>query len=272
VVTVQPPDPDSLRYARYWEPVLAGPAERMLARVEAAPSRFLDVGAGTGSLLLAAATRWPDASIVALDGSAGMLSVARLRVAKAWPKQAARFEWLIAEASAMPLADRSIDVASVAFVLELVDDRRALLQEIARVLRPGGVLGLVTTMAHELVSGADQAFAALVDEWGMAPETAGFRTSRGSEYQSPDEAEAELTAAGFTSIDVRSDQLQHAWTAAQYLHFKEQYDERDVFESLGDAARTRFRRALRQRWAALPAAAFELRGPLLQALARRPER
>jgi ubiquinone/menaquinone biosynthesis C-methylase UbiE len=271
-VTVPPPDPDSLRYARHWEPVLAAPAERMLARIEATPSRFLDVGAGTGSLLLAAAVRWPDARIVALDGSAGMLSVARLRIAEAWPEQGARFEWLVAEASAMPLAARSIDVASVAFVLELVDDRRALLREIARVLRPGGALGLVTPMAHELVSGADQAFAALVDEWGLSAETAGFRTTRGGEYESPDEAEAELAEAGFTGIDVRRDQLQHAWTATQYLHFKEQYDERDVFESLGDAARRRFRLAVRHRWSTLPATAFELRGPLLQAVARRPER
>jgi ubiquinone/menaquinone biosynthesis C-methylase UbiE len=272
VVTVQTADPDSLRYARYWEPVLAAPASRMLARIEAEPSTFLDVGAGTGSLLLAAAARWPAARIVALDGSAGMLSVARLRIAEAWPEQGGRFEWLVAEASSMPLVDRSIDVASVAFVLELVDDRRALLREVARVLRPGGVLGLVSTMAHELVSGADQAFAVLVDEWGLATGTAGLRPSRGSEYESLEEAEAELAEAGFVSIDVRSDQLQHAWTAMQYLRFMEQYDERDVFESLDAAARRRFRRALRHRWSTLPAAAFELRGPVLQALARRPER
>ena len=34
-MTEQTLDPDSLRYARYWEPVLAGPAQRMLERIEA---------------------------------------------------------------------------------------------------------------------------------------------------------------------------------------------------------------------------------------------
>lgn len=262
-------DPDSVRYARYWEPVLAAPGRRMLARIEVTPSRFLDVGTGTGALLSMAATRWPAARVVGLDGSAGMLSVARRRTIEAWPDDGARFEWLVADATAMPLPDGSVDVATAAFVLELVDDRPALLREIGRVLRLGGVLGLVVSLAHELVCPADDALASLVAEWGLGGEAAGSQVPRGGEYRSLEEAESELAEAGFSSIVVQGDRLHYRWTRAQYLAFKEHYDERDVFESLDEAARPRFREALRDRWAALPASAFELSGPLVSGVARR---
>ena len=39
-MNVPPPDPDSLRYSRYWEPVLAGPAARLLERIEADPADY----------------------------------------------------------------------------------------------------------------------------------------------------------------------------------------------------------------------------------------
>jgi ubiquinone/menaquinone biosynthesis C-methylase UbiE len=246
----------------------------MLSRIEATPSTVLDVGAGTGRLLLALAARWPDARIVALDGSAGMLSVARQRVAQAWPGRYPAFEWLVAEASSMPLPDGSIDLVTVAFVLELVDDRRRLLREIARVLRPGGTLGLVSLMSHELVCEADVAFEALLDEWDLpaAGAVAGFRTSPDGGYRMPDELVRELSEAGFCCIEAETDELHHAWTPADYLGFKEDFDERDLFDSLDAAERSRFRRALHQHLAGLPAAAFELRGAVVTAVARRSER
>lgn len=246
----------------------------MLSRIEATPSTVLDVGAGTGWLLLALAARWPDARVVALDGSAGMLSVARQRVAQAWPRRQSGFEWLIAEASSMPLPDGSVDLVTVAFVLELVDDRRRLLREIARVLRPGGTLGLVSLMNHELVCQADVAFEALLDEWDLpaAGAGAGLQTSPDAGYRVPDELDAELSEVGFYAIATETDELQHAWTAADYLRFKEDFDERDVFESFDAAERSRFRRALQQHLAGLPAAAFELRGAVVTAVARRSER
>jgi SAM-dependent methyltransferase len=171
----------------------------------------------------------------------------------------------------MPLADESIEVATVAFVLELVDDRRALLREIARVLRPGGTVGLVSPLAHQLVCPADDVFTSLVVELGVTDGHSAFRPPAGLEHHSLDEVADELAEAGFIAIDLEADQLLHAWTPAAYLRFKEHYDERDVFESLDDPLRSRFRRALRDRWAALPDTAFELRGPLVSAVARRPE-
>ncbi len=151
----RPPDPDALRYAHHWEPLLAGPARRALARIDGEPAVFLDVGAGTGGLMAAAAERWPMARIVALDATAAMLSVGQRRLAQERPAELDRFEWLAADALDMPLEDGSIDAALSSFVLQLVDDRPALLAEVRRVLRPGGTLSVVTWLADELVVGAD---------------------------------------------------------------------------------------------------------------------
>jgi len=270
-MTQRPPDPDSLRYARYWEPVLAGPARRMLERIGDAPRDFLDVGAGTGSLTLAAAVRWPEAGIIGLDASAGMLSVARHQVATELPAaEGERFRWLAADARTMPLPDASVDVATSSFVLQLVADRPAVLAEIRRVLRPGGAFGLVTWIADELVIVADDVFAEVLEELGLGARSGGFRPSRTTDYETLDEARDELSAVGFEAIDVRPDQLRHAWTREAYLELKEHYDDRDVFESLDELGRARLRDVVRARWGELPDTAFTVCGPLVSAVARRP--
>jgi len=270
-MTKRPPDPDSLRYARYWEPVLAGPARRMLERISDEPRDYLDVGAGTGSLMLAAAARWPEAHIVGLDASAGMLSVARHHVATELPSaDAERFTWLAADVRSMPLPDASVDVATSSFVLQLVADRPAVLAEIRRVLRPGAVFGLVAWIADELVIEADDAFVEVLEQQGLDAWSGSFRPSRTTDYKMLDEARDELTAAGFDAIDVRADELQHAWTREAYLEFKEHYDDRDAFEALDEVGRGRLREAVRARWAELPDTAFTVSGPLVSAIARRP--
>ena len=197
-MTAPPPDPDSLRYATWWEPVLAGPGLRMLERFEDGPAVYLDVGAGTGALVSAAADRWPGARLIALDAAAGMLSVGRGRVTKRRaPVDAGRFEWLVADAADMPLADASVDAATASFVVQLVEDRSAVLREILRVLRPGGRFGLATWLAGDLVLAADEVFEALVTGMGLARESGGFRPGRSTDYRTLDEAADELTSVGF---------------------------------------------------------------------------
>ncbi len=264
------PDPDGLRYARHWEPVLAAPARQVLARLEAVPDVFLDVGAGTGGLALAAAERWPEARIVALDASAGMLSVAKQRTVDERPVDAARFEWLVADALAMPLTDGTVDALVSSFVLSLVDDRAALLREMWRVLRPGGTVALVAWLGDDVTVVADEVFERLVAERGWARDRVDSQPPRGSDYLSGDEVEGELAATGFTRLDVRADELRYRWTRDAYLAFKAEYDERDLWVSLDASDREEFRDELRARLAALPDSAFELRTPLVSAIARRP--
>jgi ubiquinone/menaquinone biosynthesis C-methylase UbiE len=269
---VRPPDPDSLRYQRYWEPVLAAPAERVLERIGAAPATFLDLGSGTGSLTLAAAARWPHARVVAVDASAGMLAVARQRASE-MPHHPLRFEWHVADAAELPLAGGSVDAVGSSFVLQLLADRPTVLTEIRRVLAPAGVFAFVTWLADELELPADEVFLdtlEALDLDGFDADDDAFRSPRPLDYTSPDEARRELLDAGFEAVEVTLDELRFAWTALSYLEWKERYDEREAFEDLDVATRARLRETLARRLAALPADAFELRGPLVAAVARRP--
>lgn len=267
----RPPDPDSLRYAQQWEPVLAPAAHRLLDRVARPPATCLDLGAGTGSLTLEAARRWPAARIMGVDASAGMLSVARHRLTRLEDiVDAGRVTLAAADVLDLPLDDATFDLAVSSFVLQLVPDRQALLLEIRRVLRPGGTFAFVTWIAEQLEVSADGSYeevtAAVRDEDGEA----GFRPPRSGDFHSLAEARDGLRAAGFEHVDVQADVLRYRWTPASYLEFKERYDDHELFDALDRPDREALRAAILERWAALPARAFEVRGPLVSALAHTP--
>lgn len=93
----------------------------------------VDVACGSGSLtrMLGAAVG-PSGAAIGIDVSAAML---REAVGRAAPSSV-RYER--GDALAIPLADRSVDAATIAFGLRNVADYRACLAEMARVTRPGG--------------------------------------------------------------------------------------------------------------------------------------
>lgn len=73
-------------------------------------------------------------SVLATDYSTGMIAEAR----KGDCPPNLRFA--VADAQSLPYRDRSFDVVIIANALHLVPDPERVLQEIARVLRPGGLL------------------------------------------------------------------------------------------------------------------------------------
>ncbi len=104
---------------------------RMVAELR--PSTLLDLATGTGDLAEAIAKVCPTTKITGADFSAPMLEVAR---ARAVPQA----EWLVADAMAMPFADAAYDVVTVAFGLRNMADWPRAIQEMSRVIRPGGHL------------------------------------------------------------------------------------------------------------------------------------
>jgi len=265
-----PQDPDALRYLEHWQPVLYDAGQRLLGRVATASdhtSAVLDVGAGTGALTFAAARRWPAARIMALDASAAMLSLAQ---AQAEAGDDERLEWLVADAAAAPVASESIDVVLSAFMLQLVSDRTDVLTDIIRVLRRGGLFGFVTWIAEELMLGADAEFDEAVYDLGLDDPDPAFREPKPGDYESVDEARAELEAVGFGAVDAQAERLSYMWTRHDYLRFKEEYDERELFDSLSAADRARLLERVAQRWDPLPESAFRLEAPLVSVVARRP--
>jgi ubiquinone/menaquinone biosynthesis C-methylase UbiE len=265
----RPLDPESLRYLRHWEPVLAGPAYRALERIGSEPGVVLDLGAGTGSLTFAAARRWPSARVVALDASGAMLAVARSR-RSAQRLDRRRFEWLVADAATMPRGSATVDAVVSSFLLQLVADRLVVLAEVLRVLRPGGAFSFVTWLVDDLVVPADAVYHEILRDLGDEPDDEGGGSPRSGDYLTLAEARDELAEAGFEAIDVVRDELHHAWTAESYLAFKEDFDDHERLHSLEPAERERLHAALVDGLSGLPPDAFEMRGALVAGTARRP--
>jgi ubiquinone/menaquinone biosynthesis C-methylase UbiE len=96
-----------------------------------AGQQVLDVACGTGALTCAVADRIVSGgSVVGLDVNEGMLAVAK--------RKAPAIEWRQGCAESLPFASESFDVVVSQFGLMFFEDRRAALQEMLRVLRPGG--------------------------------------------------------------------------------------------------------------------------------------
>jgi demethylmenaquinone methyltransferase / 2-methoxy-6-polyprenyl-1,4-benzoquinol methylase len=103
--------------------------------------RLLDVATGTGMVAVALARRTA-CEVVALDQSEAMLSAARARLAKD-PRLAAQVRFVRGEAERLPFADAEFDGLTFTYLLRYVDDRLATMRELARVVKPGGRIGMV---------------------------------------------------------------------------------------------------------------------------------
>jgi ubiquinone/menaquinone biosynthesis C-methylase UbiE len=100
--------------------------------------RVLDVGCGTGSLLLEVKAQQPGAEVVGIDPDPDILSIAREKARGA----AVPIALDVGYADHLPYADGSFDhvVSTLAFHHLTSQERRAALREAMRVLRPGGGL------------------------------------------------------------------------------------------------------------------------------------
>jgi SAM-dependent methyltransferase len=102
-----------------------------------APAALLDIGCGSGGGLLQAAACFPGASLAGIDPSGRGIRQARRRLRAITPAVDLRR----GSADRLPFPDASFDRVVSVGVIGYVD-RAALLAEIARVLRPGGIASL----------------------------------------------------------------------------------------------------------------------------------
>ena len=103
--------------------------------------RVLDVATGTGMVAIALASH-SACEVVALDQSEAMLAEARARVARD-PRLHARIDLVRGEAERLPFDDAEFDALTFTYLLRYVDDRAATMRELARVIKPGGRMGMV---------------------------------------------------------------------------------------------------------------------------------
>jgi demethylmenaquinone methyltransferase/2-methoxy-6-polyprenyl-1,4-benzoquinol methylase len=104
----------------------------LASRVPTGTNLVLDVATGTG-LVARALTRAGRARvIVGLDQSEPMLRAGRDATSSSTV--------VLAQAEHLPFPDRSFDALTVTYLLRYVDDPAATMRELARVVRPGGVM------------------------------------------------------------------------------------------------------------------------------------
>ena len=112
------------------------------------PQQILDLACGTGDFSIAIARRMhPDGRVTGVDLSEGMLAVMRKKVEKAGLQE--QVACLQGDSEAMPFADGSFDVVTIAFGIRNFEHREAALAEILRVLRPGGRLVILELSVPE---------------------------------------------------------------------------------------------------------------------------
>ena len=99
----------------------------------------LDLGAATGNATAALRKRFRGAHIVSLDLSRNMLRHRKRR--RLWFSRTSSVQ---ADAARLPFADQSFDVVFANLLLPWANDPAAVLAEVSRVLRKGGVLAFAT--------------------------------------------------------------------------------------------------------------------------------
>jgi ubiquinone/menaquinone biosynthesis C-methylase UbiE len=133
-------DWDTMRIAYYDERVI----ERLGEFADLTPEMVVaDVGTGTGFVAAGIAPRV--AKVIGIDISERILDVARSNLEQL---DIDNVELCQGDITALPLADNSVDAAFANMVLHHAEDPAAMLTEMARVVRPGGVVAICDEVEH----------------------------------------------------------------------------------------------------------------------------
>jgi SAM-dependent methyltransferase len=115
----------------------------------------LDLGSGGGiDVLLSAARVGPTGFAYGLDMTDEMLELARRNAIDAG---ATNVEFRKGRIESIPLSDASVDVVISNCVVNLSADKASVLAEVARVLRPGGRVGISDVVADDALTPAQRA-------------------------------------------------------------------------------------------------------------------
>lgn len=110
----------------------------------------LDIGSGSGTdLLIAALHTGPDGRAIGLDMTEAMR---RKALANARVMGLENVELVDGNAEQIPLPDESVDVVTSNGVINLVPDKSAAVEEIYRVLRPGGRVQIADIVVRDVPS------------------------------------------------------------------------------------------------------------------------
>jgi len=162
----------------------------------------LDLGSGGGiDVLLSARRVGPTGMAYGLDMTDEMLDLARANQAKAGVENV---EWLKGNIEDIPLADATVDVVISNCVINLSGDKQRVLNEVARVLKPGGRFAV-----SDVIADPDMDAATRADMAAWTGCIAGALTR--------EEFAAGLGAAGLAEIEIRETHRVHDKAASAII-------------------------------------------------------
>lgn len=185
-------------YERYFVPAIGRPSARPV--VEAAAlregERVLDVACGTGvAARLAAEQVAPTGTVVGIDPHPGMLEVAR-------GTSPHDVEWRQGRAEDLPLPDESFNAVVCSLGFQFFANKGRALQEMRRVLVPGGRVALGTPgPTPPLMAAIDDALAEHI-----GPEASVFVQAVFSLHD-PHQLRSMLDGAGFDDVEIETRSL-----------------------------------------------------------------
>lgn len=137
----------------------------LVSRIAArAGDTIIDVCTGTAGIALAS-SRASGASVIGIDISPQMLERAHRKVLDS--KTSNKVALALGRAENLPLSDNSVDVVCFSYLLRYVDEPAETIQELARVLRPGGqMVSLEFAVPDNTIARALWRF---YTEWVMPP-------------------------------------------------------------------------------------------------------
>ncbi|HVU73099.1 MAG TPA: methyltransferase domain-containing protein [Mycobacteriales bacterium] len=219
-------------YDRLLVPALFAPAadDLVTRALPMAPTRVLEIAAGTGVLTGKLCAALPDAAVTATDLNDAMAAYAEARVPEA--------TWRPADAMALPFADDAFDLVVCQCGVMFLPDRIAGYREALRVLRAGGTF-LFNAWDEVSANHGPDAVAAALHDMGETKAHA-FFVGIPHGYCDVTRVRADVEAAGFTDVAIERVVYRGATTAAALARgFAEGSPVRAFLEASGDLAARR---------------------------------
>jgi O-methyltransferase/aklanonic acid methyltransferase len=186
--------------------------------------RLLDIGAGCGALAVPAQVK--GFAVTATDAAPAMVS----RLKADHPELDAR----VMDAARLDFGDNTFDVVTAGFVLHILDDPAAVLREIKRVLKPGGLVAFTTPgRVPDGFEHADGSAALFIEFAQYLPP--------GGSMGAPFEEINSMAAAGFTEMTETDVRIELPVPDAEtFWQWYQTHGTRKFFDDLDDVRRAEF--------------------------------
>lgn len=170
---------------------IAGSERLVMSLPDGGYPRVLDVGCGTGFSSAAMVRRFDVATLIGVDPAEGMLEVFAAKL-REFP--GVQVDLRAEDVMAMSVEDASVDAVISAMALHWFPDKPGAVARMARVLRPGGVMGILTAGR-----GGEDAWREVLERVGAPPAWTGWFAEN---QRDVDEIAADMRAAGLEPIDI----------------------------------------------------------------------